>query len=56
MGFFAGTVAMIVHGLFANTFIIVRIMEPFWLIGGFVVIIPILEAKAKEASLETVAA
>ena len=56
MGFFVGTVAMIAHGLFANTFIIVRIMEPYWLLGGLVVIIPILEAKANEASLETVAA
>jgi len=30
-GFLLGFVGMLVHGIGANTFIIVRIMEPFWL-------------------------
>ena len=34
IGFLSGLAAVIVHGIGANTFIIVRIMEPFWLIAG----------------------
>jgi len=37
LGFLAGTVAMIFHGIGANTFIIVRIMEPFWFLAGIIV-------------------
>lgn len=33
-GFLAGLVGLLVHGLGANTFLIVRIMEPFWLLAG----------------------
>ena len=36
-GLLAGTVGLLVHALGANTFIIVRIMEPFWLLVGLVV-------------------
>ncbi|MEK7733119.1 MAG: hypothetical protein AAB318_02795, partial [Planctomycetota bacterium] len=43
MGFFAGTVAMLTHGLSTNTFIIVRIMEPFWFLMAIVVVIPSIE-------------
>ena len=43
MGFFAGAVAMLTHGLSANTFIIVRIMEPFWFLMAIVVAIPSIE-------------
>ena len=35
--------AMMAHGITANTFIIVRIMEPFWLFVGMVVMMPRLE-------------
>jgi len=42
-GFFIATIAMIVHGIGANTFIIIRIMEPFWLVGGLVMSIPGIE-------------
>jgi len=31
MGFLLGFVGMLIHGIGSNTFIIVRIMEPFWL-------------------------
>ncbi|MDE1889579.1 MAG: O-antigen ligase family protein [Planctomycetota bacterium] len=40
MGFFAGIIAMMTHAIGANTFIIVRIMEPFWFLAAIVVSIP----------------
>ena len=43
MGFFAGAIAMLTHGLSTNTFIIVRIMEPFWFLMAIVVVIPSIE-------------
>jgi O-antigen ligase len=43
MGFIAGFVGLLFHGLGANTFIIVRIMEPFWFMAALVVMIPKLE-------------
>jgi O-antigen ligase len=42
-GFLIATIAMMTHGLGANTFIIIRIMEPFWLICGLVMSIPGIE-------------
>lgn len=42
-GLLAGTAGMIVHSLSANTFIIVRIMEPFWFLAGLAVMTPTLE-------------
>lgn len=51
MGFLAGFVGMIVHSLAANTFVIVRIMEPFWLLAGIVIAIPVLEAREKDTAI-----
>jgi len=45
IGFLAGFVGLLAHAFGSNTFIIVRIMEPFWLITGIVMMIPALEAK-----------
>jgi O-antigen ligase len=45
MGFLAGFIGLMVHGLGANTFIIVRIMEPFWFITAMVMLIPELRDK-----------
>jgi hypothetical protein len=45
LGFLAGYVGLLIHGLGSNTFIIVRIMEPFWLFAGIVMMIPALEAE-----------
>jgi len=42
-GFFVATIAMLTHSIGANTFIIIRIMEPFWLICGLVISIPYIE-------------
>lgn len=48
LGFFAGHVGMVVHALTSNTFIIIRIMEPYWFLAAIVMMIPRLEqAEAK---------
>ena len=40
LGVWLGLVAMLAHCVGANTFIIIRIMEPFWLCAGLVMILP----------------
>ena len=40
LGFWLGFIGLLVHAIGANTFIIVRIMEPFWLFAGMVMMIP----------------
>jgi len=46
IGFIAGYIGMLFHAVGANTFIIVRIMEPFWLVAGIIVVLPKLEGSA----------
>jgi len=46
-GFLLGIVAALVHAIGANTFIIIRIMEPFWLCAGLVMLLPTLDGKAE---------
>ncbi len=46
MGFLAGFIGLLVHAIGANTFIIVRIMEPFWFVLAMVVMMPELEAQS----------
>jgi O-antigen ligase len=48
LGFVAGTIGLLGHALGANTFIIVRIMEPFWFFAAIVVALPSL-AQAETA-------
>ena len=48
LGFFAGFVGLLFHALGANTFIIVRIMEPFWFFAGIVAVLPSLERQSQE--------
>ena len=48
MGFLAGFIGLLVHAIGANTFIIVRIMEPFWFALGMVVMMPELESKTTD--------
>jgi O-antigen ligase len=50
LGFLAGFAGLLAHAFGSNTFIIVRIMEPFWLITGIVMMIPVLEAKERAAA------
>ncbi len=54
MGFFAGIIAMTAHALGANTFIIVRIMEPFWFLMAIVITIPMVQMaeKSQKGELE----
>ncbi len=43
LGFLAGHAGMIAHALSTNTFIIIRIMEPYWFLAGMIMVIPYLE-------------
>lgn len=52
LGLLAGYVGLLVHAIGANSFIIVRIMEPFWLIVGLIMVIvshPVTEESAAPA-------
>jgi O-antigen ligase len=40
LGFLAGFVGLLIHSFSANTFIIVRIMEPFWFLAAVVMMLP----------------
>jgi O-antigen ligase len=44
LGYLAGFIAMLVHSVGANTFIIVRIMEPFWFLTAIIIMVPTIEA------------
>jgi len=50
LGFIGGTVAMMTHSMGSNTFIIVRIMEPYWFFAAMVIILPTLEAEEKQVA------
>jgi len=45
LGYLAGLVSLLVHAIGANTFIIVRIMEPFWFFAGIVTMLPLLQSE-----------
>ena len=51
IGFIAGFIGLLVHSLGANTFIIVRIMEPFWFFAGIIFVLPQLEATGGNISV-----
>ena len=53
LGFVAGLVGLLVHGIGANTLIIVRVMEPFWFFAAVVVALPILAAAESAAPPKT---
>src|SRR6185436_20080623 len=40
VGFITGAIGLMVHAIGSNTFIIVRIMEPFWLLCALVYVLP----------------
>jgi hypothetical protein len=52
IGFFAGYIGLLFHALGANTFIIVRIMEPFWFFAGIIAVLPALERERQEQPQE----
>jgi hypothetical protein len=47
VGLTAGLLGLLLHAVGANTFILVRIMEPFWFLVGIVIVL----ASAQEDSL-----
>jgi hypothetical protein len=47
VGLVAGFVGLLVHAIGANTFIIVRIMEPFWFVTGIVIALTTMEEESK---------
>jgi len=48
LGFFAGFIGLAIHAITANTFIILRIMEPFWFITAIIMMLPKLEEESLE--------
>jgi O-antigen ligase len=48
LGYLAGFMAMLFHSIGTNTFIIVRIMEPFWFLTAMIIMIPTIEKGALE--------
>jgi hypothetical protein len=51
LGFFLGLIAVMAHAIGANSFIIVRIMEPFWLCAGFVMLLSRVPDKVGAATM-----
>jgi hypothetical protein len=49
----AGSVAIFTHAIGANTFIIVRIMEPFWFMAGIIIILSFAEMKVTPGPILT---
>ncbi|MBI4620325.1 MAG: hypothetical protein HY739_09220, partial [Desulfobacterales bacterium] len=47
--------AMLTHAIGANTFIIVRIMEPFWFLAAIVIMLPVLEMQEQQEGFGKVA-
>ncbi len=47
IGFLAGYIGLLFHAIGANTFIIVRIMEPFWFFAGIIAVLPTLEQQSE---------
>lgn len=47
LGYLAGFAALLTHSIGANTFVIVRIMEPFWFLTAMIIMIPSIEAREK---------
>ena len=52
LGFLAAFVGLLIHSFSAATFIIIRIMEPFWFLAAIVMVLP--EIKREEEGLQVV--
>jgi len=50
LGFIAGFIGLTIHALTANTFIIIRIMEPLWFITGIIITLPELKEEPLKAN------
>ncbi len=53
LGFIAGFIGLAIHALTANTFILLRIMEPFWFIAGIIMMLPKVKEE-EEIELERI--
>jgi O-antigen ligase len=51
LGFIAGFIGLAIHAVTANTFIIIRIMEPFWFLAGIIMMLPKLLYSTEEESI-----
>jgi hypothetical protein len=40
LGFMAGFIGLAFHAITANTFIMIRTMEPFWFVAGIIMVLP----------------
>jgi hypothetical protein len=54
LGFLAGFIGLIFHAISTNTFIIIRIMEPFWFMTAMVLTLPQLLLRQQEKAQEQV--
>ena len=46
LGYLTGFVGLLFHAIGSNSFIIIRIMEPFWFFMAIVIALPLLEQAA----------
>lgn len=53
VGFLSGFVGLLFHSLSANTFIIIRVMEPFWFMAAILLCLPQLMEQEEAAIKET---
>ena len=53
LGFIAGFIGLAIHAITANTFIILRIMEPFWFITAIIMMLPRLLDSTEEETIPT---
>jgi len=51
IGYLAGLVGLLLHALGSNTFIIVRIMEPFWFMTGVMTLLHMINSERAEAAV-----
>jgi hypothetical protein len=54
-GFQAGFWGVIMHALTANTFIIIRIAEPFWFFAGLITVVTLLYNKKDTFETDAIA-
>jgi len=50
LGFIAGFMGILAHALTSNTFMIVRIMEPFWFVTALIIMIPTIQRQENGSS------
>ncbi len=51
LGFIAGFIGLVFHAITANTFVMIRIMEPFWFVTGIIMMLPRLLDSTEEETI-----